>query len=58
VGLDGHTFIRYKIKASYEDGILEVTLPKAAKVKPKKIALSGKSVGKAEKPKKESKGSK
>lgn len=29
-----------KIAASFEDGVLEVTLPKSAKVKPKKIALS------------------
>jgi len=31
-----------KIEASYEDGVLEVTLPKAAEVKPKKIAVSAK----------------
>ncbi len=29
-----------KIEASYEDGVLEVTLPKAAEVKPKKITVS------------------
>jgi HSP20 family protein len=29
-----------KIEASFEDGVLEVTLPKSAKVKPKKIAVS------------------
>jgi HSP20 family molecular chaperone IbpA len=29
-----------KIEANYEDGILEVSLPKAAEVKPKKIAVS------------------
>jgi len=31
-----------KIEASYEDGVLEVTLPKIAEVKPKKIAVSAK----------------
>jgi len=31
-----------KIEASFEDGVLEVTLPKSAKVKPKKIAVSAK----------------
>jgi HSP20 family protein len=31
-----------KIKASFEDGVLEVALPKSAKVKPKKIAVSAK----------------
>ena len=31
-----------KIGASYEDGILEVSLPKAAAVKPKKISVSAK----------------
>ena len=31
-----------KIEASYEDGVLEVTLPKAPEVKPKKIAVSAK----------------
>jgi HSP20 family protein len=31
-----------KIEASYEDGLLEVTLPKKAEVKPKKIAVSAK----------------
>ena len=31
-----------KIEASYQDGVLEVTLPKAAEVKPKKIAVSAK----------------
>jgi len=31
-----------KIEASFEDGILEVALPKSAKVKPKKIAVSAK----------------
>jgi HSP20 family protein len=29
-----------KIAASFEDGILEVTLPKTAEVKPKKIAIT------------------
>jgi HSP20 family protein len=29
-----------KIEASFENGVLEVALPKSAKVKPKKIALS------------------
>jgi HSP20 family protein len=31
-----------KIEASYGDGVLEVTLPKAAEVKPKRIAVSAK----------------
>jgi len=31
-----------KMKASYEDGILEITLPKAAKVKAKKIQIGPK----------------
>ena len=31
-----------KIEASFEDGVLEVALPKSAKVKPKKIAVSAK----------------
>jgi HSP20 family molecular chaperone IbpA len=31
-----------KIEASYEDGILEVILPKAAEIKPKKISISAK----------------
>jgi len=31
-----------KIEASYEDGVLEVSLPKAPEVKPKKISVSAK----------------
>ena len=31
-----------KIEASYKDGILEINLPKAPEVKPKKIAISAK----------------
>jgi HSP20 family protein len=31
-----------KIEASFEDGVLEVALPKSPKVKPKKIAVSAK----------------
>ncbi len=31
-----------KIEASFEHGVLEVTLPKSAKVKPKRIAVSAK----------------
>jgi len=31
-----------KIEANYEDGVLEVSLPKAPEVKPKKIAVSAK----------------
>lgn len=31
-----------KIEASFDDGVLEVALPKSAKVKPKKIAVSAK----------------
>lgn len=39
-----------KIEASFEDGVLEVTLPKSAEVKPKKIAVSAKKkTGKAAK---------
>lgn len=35
------------IEASYEDGVLEVSLPKAAEVKPKKISVSAKKKEKA-----------
>lgn len=38
-----------KIEASYENGVLEVSLPKAAKVKPKKISVSAKKKEKASK---------
>jgi HSP20 family protein len=38
-----------KIEASYEDGVLEVTLPKAPEVKAKKIAVTAKKKGKASK---------
>ncbi|MDH5695406.1 MAG: Hsp20/alpha crystallin family protein [Dehalococcoidia bacterium] len=31
-----------KIEASYDDGVLEVSLPKAAEIKPKKVAVSAK----------------
>ena len=31
-----------KIEASFEDGVLEVALPKSAKIKPKKISVSAK----------------
>jgi HSP20 family protein len=31
-----------KVEASFEDGVLQVTLPKSAKVKPKKIPVSAK----------------
>ena len=31
-----------KIEANFEDGVLEVTLPKSAEVKPKKVAVSAK----------------
>lgn len=37
-----------KIGASYEDGVLEVTLPKTAEVKPKKIAVAAKKKEKAD----------
>jgi HSP20 family protein len=47
-----------KIKATYDDGVLEVTLPKAVKGKPKKIAFSAKETSKVEKPKKKAKASK
>lgn len=29
-----------KVEANYEDGVLEISLPKSAEVKPKKIAIS------------------
>ena len=38
-----------KIEAGYEDGVLEVTLPKATEVKPKKVAVSAKKKEKASK---------
>jgi HSP20 family protein len=38
-----------KIEASYEDGVLEVSLPKAPEVKPKKVAVSAKKKEKASK---------
>jgi HSP20 family protein len=38
-----------KIEATYEDGVLEVSLPKVPEVKPKKIAVSAKKKGKASK---------
>lgn len=38
-----------KIEANYEDGILEVSLPKTQKVKPKKISVSAKKKAKASK---------
>jgi len=38
-----------KIEASYEGGVLEVNLPKAAEVKPKKISVSAKKKEKASK---------
>ncbi len=36
-----------KVEASYEDGVLEVSLPKVAEVKPKKISVSAKKKEKA-----------
>ena len=38
-----------KIEASYEDEVLEVSLPKAAEVKPRKVAVSAKKKEKASK---------
>lgn len=38
-----------KIEASYEDGVLEVTLPKAAEVKPKKVTVVAKKKEKVDK---------
>jgi HSP20 family protein len=38
-----------KIEASYEDGVLEVTLSKAAEVKPKKVPISAKKITSAKK---------
>ena len=40
-----------KIEASFEGGVLEVALPKSAKVKPKKIAVSAKKATKSTKKK-------
>jgi len=42
-----------KIEANFENGILEVSLPKAPEVKPKKIAISAKKTEKVEAKKKE-----
>ncbi|MBE0431125.1 MAG: Hsp20/alpha crystallin family protein [Dehalococcoidia bacterium] len=36
-----------KIEASYEDGVLEVSLPKIPEVKPKKVSISAKKKAKA-----------
>jgi len=36
-----------KVEATYEDGVLEVTLPKAVEVKPKKISVTAKKKEKA-----------
>jgi len=38
-----------KIEASYEDGVLEITLPKTTKAKPRKVSVSAKKRGKASK---------
>ena len=38
-----------KIEANYEDGVLEVSLPKTPQVKPKKISVSAKKKAKASK---------
>jgi len=38
-----------KVEASYEGGVLEVSLPKAAEVKPKKISVSAKKKGSTKK---------
>ena len=38
-----------KIKATYEDGVLEVSLPKAPEVKPKKVEISVSPKGQAKK---------
>jgi len=38
-----------KIEASYDDGVLEVSLPKAPEVKPKRIAVSTRKKGEANK---------
>jgi HSP20 family protein len=38
-----------KVEASYEDGVLEVTLPKAAEVKTKKVPISAKKASSARK---------
>jgi HSP20 family protein len=39
-----------KIEAGYEDGVLEISLPKATEVKPKKVAVSTKKAASAKKP--------
>jgi HSP20 family protein len=38
-----------KIEANYEDGVLEISLPKTSEVKPKKISVSAKKKAKASK---------
>jgi HSP20 family protein len=38
-----------KIEANYEDGVLEISLPKTSEVKPKKISVSAKKRAKASK---------
>ena len=38
-----------KIEANYEDGVLEISLPKIPAVKPKKISVSAKKKTKASK---------
>ena len=38
-----------KVEANYENGVLEVVLPKSPEVKPKKIAVSAKKSSKAAK---------
>jgi HSP20 family protein len=38
-----------KIEVSYEDGVLEISLPKTPEVKPKKISVSAKKKAKASK---------
>ena len=47
-----------KIEASYEKGILEITLPKAPEVKPKKIKVAGKKKEEPASKKEEAKGKK
>ena len=44
-----------KIEASYEDGVLEVTLPKAPEVKPKKVPIAVKKAASAKKEERASK---
>ena len=49
IDVDIKTIDAKKVEASYKDGVLEVSLPRAAEVKPKNIAVSAKKKEKASK---------